>query len=92
MNQSKKTTRIIWLTSSIQELANEIATSEGSGADELSPEEIVRLASNIILNKDHTYKPVLGRVNKDEVFFEMIDGSYQPLFEVPDDEDTLPQD
>lgn len=76
--------RILYLIASIQELANEIDESTSTELPEATAEEIVLTATNIVLSRNK--ETLTGSVDASQVHFQLKDGSYQPLFGVPDDE------
>lgn len=83
----QRKTRILYLIASIQELANEIDDSTSEDISEATAEEIVLTATNVVLGRNK--EPLTGSVDTSQVHFQLNDGSYQPLFGVSDEEDSV---
>ncbi len=89
-----KRNKIDYLLQLIDEHIDGILTEEGSGLEHLSPSEVISLAFELATTEQFNltqvkYRSPIALVNKQEAFIELADGTYQPLFEVHNDEDSL---
>lgn len=77
--------KVDFLLAQISEEVDQMLSTEGFGFEQLSAEELVTVAMDTIVNKTIDYQSVSGVINKEEAFFEMTDGTFQPLFSMPED-------